>query len=155
TTSKVVSDTELLPYVLNNLSYAHTDTAGILESELRFIDAGQIFNQALNNYNQTFNFTYDLKPMPAGRAVFLIDNTEMATFYVQRVYDPADIFGIIEIFYREDLPPGFQFLKPDGSIETVHYTIPFSSRATRWRYTVKKTFNSTVSEVSVGKTNGD
>ena len=155
TTSKVVSDADLLPFVRNTFSYAHTADADVLGSEWRFVDAGQTFHQELNNYNQTFNFSYDLKPMPTGRAVFLIDDTEIESFYVQDPLDPAHVFGVVEIFHKDDLPTSYQFLKPDDSIGTVHYKIPFAARATRWRYIVHRKFNLAVSEVSVGKTNGD
>ena len=155
TTSKVVSDADLLPFVRNTFSYVHTADAEVLESELRFVDAGQTFHQELSNYNQTFNYTYDLKPMPTGRAVFFIDNTEIDNFYVQGLFDPAHVFGVVEIFHKDDLPASYQFLKPDDSIGTVHYKIPFAARATRWRYIVNRKFNLAVSDVSVGKTNGD
>src|SRR5690554_6836923 len=48
TTSKAVSDADLLPFVQNTFSYSHSDAAETLESELRFIDLGQRFAQTLS-----------------------------------------------------------------------------------------------------------
>src|SRR5690606_7788367 len=113
TTSKVVSDADLLPFVRNTFSYVHTADAEVLESELRFVDAGQTFHQELSNYNQTCDYTYDLKPMSMCKAVFFIVNTDIGSSYVLGLVEPARVFGIVAIFHQDDLPATYQFLTPD------------------------------------------
>jgi hypothetical protein len=69
-------------------------------------------------------------------------------------YEFADMFGLIEIFYKSDLPATYQFLQSDNSVESKFYKVAFANRATKWRYIISNKFNQAVSGVSVAKTNG-
>ena len=154
TTSKSVSDTDLLTFVSNIFSFNHTSASRSLQGELRFIDSGESFAEELNSENNIFNFSYDLNKTPGGRAQFLIEGSEVQSFYAIKPEEYADTFGIVEIFYKNSLPTAYQFQQPDNSIETKFYQIPFSNRSTNWRYIISKKFNKSVSEVKVAKTNG-
>lgn len=74
--NKVVTDQDLLTFVSNTFSYTHNDTNPSQNSELRFIDTGEIFSQGLSNHNNTFNYTYDLSRSPTGRAKFYVEGVE-------------------------------------------------------------------------------
>jgi hypothetical protein len=154
TSTKIVSDADLLPFVSNSLSYAHSSTVATVNSELSFIDSGEKFSQSLNNYNNTFNFSYDLKKTPNGRSKLFVEGTEKAFVYVIEALDNADVFGVVEIFYKDALPAAYQFQKTDKSIDTKIYKISFANRSTKWRYIVTKKFNQAVSGISIIKTNG-
>lgn len=154
TTSKIVSETDLLPFVSNSFSYVHSSTAAAQTSELAFTDSGESFQQSLNNYSNVFNFSYDLKRTSGGRAKFFVDGTEKASVYVIDAASNKDVFAVLEIFYKSSLPAEYQFQKSDNSIETKFYKIAFASLATKWRYIISKKFNKSVTAVSVGKANG-
>ncbi|MEX2593616.1 MAG: hypothetical protein WD426_12655 [Anditalea sp.] len=152
---KVVSDTDLIPFNSNTFAYIQEGTATVQNSELRFIDSGEEFYQTVNNHNNVFNFSYDLKKTPGGRAKFFIEEVEKTEIYVQPTKDLLNTFGIVEIFYKSSLVPEYQFLKNDHSIETKFYKIAFANMATRWRYIISKKFDKTITGVTVGKTNGN
>jgi hypothetical protein len=115
-TSKVVSDTDLLPFVSHSLSYKHESTATVQDSSLQFIDSGEVFSQSLNNHNNVFNFSYDLKKSNGGRAQFFVEEVEKAQVYVLPSNGSLDAFGIIEIFYKSSLPTEYQFQKKNTTV---------------------------------------
>ncbi|TKK69889.1 hypothetical protein FC093_07375 [Ilyomonas limi] len=154
TTSKIVSDADLLPFISNSFSYTHSSTVATVNSELDFIDSGEQFSQSLDNYNNVFNFTYDLKTAKEGRIKFFVEGVEKAAAYVIAPIDNADAFGVVEIFYNDALPAAYQFQQADNAIETKSYKITFTNRATKWRYIVTKQFNQAITGISIGKTNG-
>ncbi len=155
TASKAVSDLDLMPFVRNSFSYVHPDTAAKQNSEILFVDRGESFQQSLDNAGNVFNFSYDLRKTPGGRAKFFIEGAEKAFVYVT---DPpgfySDVFAIVEIFYKSSLPSSYQFQQPDNSIETKFYKIAFTNRSTKWRYIVIKKFNQSVTGLTIAKTNG-
>src|SRR5699024_257010 len=104
TTSKTASDADLLSFISNSFSYAHSSTVATVNSELDFIDSGEKFSQSLNNYNNIFNFTYDLNKSAGGRVKFFVEGVEKAAGYVIAPGDNADAFGVAEIFYTDALP---------------------------------------------------
>ena len=154
TTAKTVADTDLLPFETNAFAFTETSNAANLSSELQFPDSGERFPQELNNHNNTFNFNYDLKVTPSGRAKFLVGGTERSSLYIISPMDFADVFGVVEIFYKSDLPAPYQFQLVDNSVETKFYKISFANRSTRWRYFISSKYNPSVTGVTVAKTNG-
>ena len=153
TSTKLVSDQDLLPFVSNQFSFTENNTSPTQNSELAFTDSGESFQQSLNNYNNTFNFSYDLRKTPGGRAKFFIDGVEKAAVYVDHSLG-KDIFGAVEIFFKTNLPAAYQFQKADNAVETRNYKIVFLRVATKWRYIITKKFNAGVTAVTVGKTSG-
>lgn len=155
TARKAVSDLDLLPFARNSFSYAQPGAADKQDSELQFIDTGESFQQSLENAGNVFNFSYDLRKTPGGRAKFFIEGAEKAFIYVT---DPAEfynnVFAVVEIFYKSSLPSSYQFQQSDNSIETKFYKISFLNRSTKWRYVVTKKFNQAITGLSVAKTNG-
>lgn len=154
TASKVVTDTDLLFFETNAFSFTDVSSADTQVSELKFIDSGEIFSQELNKHNNTYNFTYDLKKSLGGRAKFFIDGAERSAMYVANANDYANVFGVIEIFYKNDLPATYQFQLADNAVETKFYKIAFANRATRWRYIINNKYNLLVTGVNVVKSNG-
>jgi len=154
TTSKIVSDADLLPFASNTFSYVHTNTAATQNSELRFTDSGQSFSQSLDKHNDIFNFSYDLKKTPFGRAGFFIEGSEKAQLYAIDAADNTGLFGVAEIFYNPALSAAYQFQNSDNSIETKLYKIAFGRLATKWRYIVTRKFDNAVTSINVAKTNG-
>jgi hypothetical protein len=153
-TSKVVSDTDLLPFVSHNFSYTHENTADVQDSSLQFPDSGELFEQRLNNHNNVFNFSYNLERSLGGRAKFFVEEVEKASIYVLTPSDPTDLFGMVEIFYKASLPTECQFQNNNFTISSKSYKIAFANRATRWRYIIDRKYDQSVSDVVVGKTNG-
>ncbi|MBE9586615.1 hypothetical protein IM792_19355 [Mucilaginibacter sp. JRF] len=154
TTSKIVSDSDILPFVSNSLSYVHTNTAASQNAELRFIDNDEVLQQQLANSNNIFNYSFDLNKASTGRAKLFVEGAEKASIYSINPADVADTFGMVEIFYKNDLPTTYQFQNNDNSIDTKHYKIAFANRLTKWRYIVTKRFNQTVTGVKIAKANG-
>ncbi len=154
TSTKIVSDADLLPFVSNSFSYTHSSTVATASGELDFIDTDEKFSQSLDNYNNTFNFSYDLKKTPNGRAKFFVEGAEKAFVYVIDASDNAEAFGVVEIFYKDTLSSAYQFQKTDKSIDTKSYKISFANRSTKWRYIVTKKFNQGVTGISISKANG-
>lgn len=154
TATKTVADTDLLTFETSSFSFTDTATAATQGSELQFLDSGETFTQELSNHNNTFNFTYDLKKTPSGKAKFFIGGTEKATVYVANTNDFAGAFGVVEIFYKSSLPATYQFQQADNAVETKFYKIAFVNRSTKWRYIISNKFNQAVTGVNVAKTNG-
>ena len=154
TTSKIVSDADLLPFVSGSFSSVQNSTAGTQNGELNFIDSNEKLLQQLNNSNNLFNYSFDLNKASGGRGRFLVDGTEKATFYSLDPAEMSDVFGVVEIFYKAGLNSNYQFQGIDNSITTVNYKIPFANRATKWRYIITRKFNPAITSVSVAKTNG-
>lgn len=155
TSLKMVSDVDLLPFATHTFSFKHENTATVQNSTLQFIDSGEVFDQSINNHNNIFNFSFDLKKSNGGRAKFFVEEVEKAQMYVQPFNDHQDAFGRVEIFYKTSLSPEYQFLANDHSITPRSYKIAFANMATRWRYIINKKFDKTLTAVTVGKTNGD
>jgi hypothetical protein len=153
-TSKVVSDADLLPFVSHSFSYSHKSTTDFQDGLLQFPDSGEVFTQRLTNYNNHFNFSFDLEKSRGGRASFFVEGVEKASMYVLSRGEPRDLFGTIEIYYQSTLPPEFQFQNNNLTISPKKYQIPFSHNSTRWRYIIDRRFNQSVSEVVVNKANG-
>jgi len=154
TVTKIVSDKDLLPFVSNSLSHVHNSTVATQNSELKFIDSGESFEQSLQNHNNVFNFTYDLNKSQGGRAKLFVEGTEKAFVYISDPVNKSNLFGMLEIFYKKDLSAAYQFQQTDNSIETRDYKIAFSVRSTRWRYWVTRKFNQSVTGITIAKTNG-
>ncbi len=154
TASKTASDTDLLPFVTNSFSYTHNAAAAAQNSELRFIDSGESFQQLLQNNRDTFNFTYDLNKASGGRMKFFIEGTEQSFVYAIDAADSREVFAVAEIFYRNTLPAAYQFQQPDNAIETKFYKIAFSNRSVKWRYVITRKFNQSVTGITIAKTNG-
>ena len=154
TAAKVVSDSDLLTLESGTFSFTETNTATSLNSELRFTDSGEILSQALSNHQGSFNFSYNLDPSLSGRATFFVGGTQRASMYVANSYEFADMFGLIEIFYKSSLPATYQFQQADNSVETKFYKVAFANRSTKWRYIIANKFNQAVTGVKVAKTNG-
>jgi len=154
TTSKIVSDADLMPFISNSFSYVHNSTVATVHGELDYIDRGDKFPQTLDNYNNVFNFTYDINKAEAGRVKFFIEGVEKAAAYAIDPIDDASAFGVVEIFYTDSLPVAYQFQQADNTIDTKQYKIAFANRSTKWRYIVTKQFNQTVTGINIGKTNG-
>lgn len=155
TSTKAVSDADLLSFVSHSFSYRHGSTASEQKSSLDFIDNGEKFEQTLNNHNNLFNFSYDLEKSMRGRASFFVEEVEKEKLYVPHNILSQELFGVVEIFYRSDLPSQYQFLKSDLSLESKFYKIAFDGVSTRWRYIINKRFNKTLTGVKVGKTHGN
>ena len=154
-TLKVVSDADLLPFTSQSFSYKHESTAPLQNSSLQFIDSGEVFSQSLNNHNNIFNFSYDLKKSNGGRAKFFVEEVEKTAIYVQPANESPNVFGLIEIFYKSSMPTEYQFQNSNLTLASKSYKISFANRATRWRYIISKKFNKTLTGVVVGKTNGN
>lgn len=154
TTAKTVTDTDLLGFETNTFSFTEGSTEATLTGELRFTDSGEVFSRELTNHNNTFNFSYDLKAAPSGRAKFFIGTNEKAEVYSINAADYGGLFGVAEIFYKSTLPASYQFQQADNAIETRFYKITFANRSTRWRYIINNKFNPAVTGVNVAKTNG-
>ncbi len=151
---KSVSDADLLPFKNGSFSYKQENTADRQTAELLFTDSGEKLIQTLDKDNNAFHFSFDLNKASNGSVRFSIEGLEKSRFYAIDASEQKDMYGVIEIFYKHDLAAGYQFLAADQSIVTAHYRIPFSNRATRWRYIVTRKFNPAISSVSVAKTNG-
>jgi hypothetical protein len=154
TGTKIVSDTDLLPFFTNTLSYVHNNATASQSGEIRFIDTGEIFQQTLSNYKNVFNFSFDLSKTPGGRVKLFVEGEEKASVYAIEQGNYKDLFGVVEIFYRTGLPAAYQFQNADNSIVTRFYKISFTNRSTKWRYVISKIFDQSVTGVSVAKTNG-
>lgn len=154
TSTKNVSDADLMFFVRSSLSYSHESSASSQQSDLLFTDSGLAYQQVLNNHNNIFNFSYDLRGRGTGRATFSIDGTEREKLYVLPDDEIADIFGVVEIHYRDDLPPAYQFHSEVATPLFKSYKIPFTNRATRWRYIINKRFNKTLTGVTISPANG-
>ncbi|REG84015.1 hypothetical protein [Algoriphagus antarcticus] len=154
-TTKVVSDSDLMPFVLHSFSYKHENTAGVQDSSLLFTDSGEEFDQSLNNHNNIFNFSYNLMKSNGGRARLIVEEVEKAAMYVLSPNDLQDIFGMIEIFYKASLPTEYQFQNNNLTLSSKSYKISFANTATRWRYIISKKYNKALTTVIVGKTNGN
>ncbi len=154
TGSKIVSDADLLPFASGSFSSVQNSTASTQSGQLNFIDSNEQLLQDLNNSNNLFNYSFDLNKASGGRASFLVDGTEKASFYSLDPADMSDVFGVVEIFFKTDLNGNYQFQGADNSITTVNYKIPFVNRATKWRYIITRKFNPAITSVSVAKTNG-
>lgn len=153
-TKKNVSEADLTPFVSNAFSFAHSSNLATQTGKLEFIDSGESLQQELNNSNNTYNFSFDLNKSNGGRTRFLIDGAEKATFYSINPSEIADVFGVIEIFYKSNLNSAYQFQNNDHSISTKSYKIPFTNRSTKWRYIITKQYNSSITTINVAKTNG-
>lgn len=153
--TKKVSNADLWNFVRGSFSYTHESSASSQQSDLLFTDSGLEFHQVLNNHNNVFNFSYDLRAMGIGRATFGIDGTEREKLYVLPDDELADFFGVVEIHYKNDLPPSYQFQADLATPVFKSYKIPFTNRATRWRYIINKRFNKTLTGVTISPANGN
>ena len=154
TTSKIVSDSDLLRYVTGSFSSVESSTATNQTGKLTFTDSIESAEQVLNNSNNVFNHNFNLQKHESGRAKFLVDGTEKVSFYSIKAGELSDLFGVVEIFYRATLPADYQFQNGDNSVTSRTYRIAFSNRQTKWRYIITRKFNPEIASVTVAKTNG-
>lgn len=154
TASKTVGDKDQLAFVSGSFAFSDSSTAATQLGKLEFVDRAEVEEQAVKNSNNVFNHNFNLQKHETGRTRFLIDGTEMASFYSIRPGEHAGLFGLVEIFYRASLPAAYQFQNADNSVATKTYRVPFTARQTKWRYIISRKFNPAISSVTVGKTNG-
>ncbi|EOR94509.1 hypothetical protein ADIARSV_2355 [Arcticibacter svalbardensis MN12-7] len=154
TTTKIVSDADLIPFLGNSFAFADGNTIPTETGKLEFIDSGESLEQTLNNSDNVFNFSFDLNKSTGGRARFLIDGVEKTKFYAIKSGEMSDVFGLVEIFYKSSLTSEYQFQQSNHAISTKNYKISFTNRSTKWRYIITKQFNSAINSVTVVKTNG-
>jgi len=153
-TSKIVSEADLLPFVSNTFSFAHSSNLANQTGKLEFTDSGESLDQLLDNSNNAYNFSFDLNKSNGGRTRFLIDGVLKTSFYSISPNEISDVFGVVEIFYKSNLNSAYQFQNNNNSISTKSYKIPFTNRSTKWRYIITRQFNSSITTVKVAKTNG-
>ena len=154
TTTKIVSDADLIPFFSNSFAFTDGNTIAAETGKIEFIDSGESLEQTLHNSDNVFNFSFDLNRSTGGRARFLIDGVEKTKFYAIKSGEMSDVFGLVEIFYKSSLSTEYQFQNNNHSISTKNYKIPFTNRSTKWRYIITKQFNTGISAVAVVKTNG-
>lgn len=152
TATKKVGDTDLLSLKSNSFSFAHINAAPVQTGELKLTDCGEVLKQTLDNYNNNFNFSFDLAKISQGRITFSIEGNPQTSFYNLYPEEGRDFFGIVEIFHRSALPGTYRFLENDNAVAAKSYKIAFASRSTRWRYLITKKFNPDIISVSVQKT---
>ncbi|MBL4676732.1 MAG: hypothetical protein JKY70_11100 [Mucilaginibacter sp.] len=153
-TSKIVTDSDLLPFAAGNFAFSDNSTVATQNGELNFTYSGEILSQTVNNSGNIFNYSFDLNKASTGRVKFMIDGAEKASFYSIDQQEIADLFGIVEVFHKSALPAENLFQNVDNSINIKNYKIAFANRATKWRYIINRQFNLAVNSVTVGKTNG-
>jgi hypothetical protein len=144
-------------------SFQFTANADVPEKNIKieFSDTGEVFQQVLNE-NENISrkqFSFDLSGMPAGRAALKNGAATEEKFYVANTADPQNVFGVVEIFYRQGINAAYQFLEKDNAsgnfqVKGKKYTIHFANRQTTWRYNVVKKFNKNVASVKIKKENG-
>jgi len=154
TGSKTVSDNDLLAIVSGSFAFTDNSTAATQTGKLQFVDQTEVEEQTINNSNNIFNHNFDLQKHGTGRVKFLIDGTEKKSFYSIRSGEQAELFGLVEIFYKATLPAPYQFQNADHSVASKTYRIAFTTRQTKWRYIITRKFNPAITSVTVGKTNG-
>jgi hypothetical protein len=144
-------------------SFQFTANADVPEKNIKieYTDTGAVFQQILNDRGDISRkqFSFDLSAMPTGRAALKNGAATEGKFYVANTADPQDVFGVVEIFYRQGLNALYQFLEKDNAsgnfqVKGKKYTIHFANRQTTWRYNVVKKFNKNVASVKIKKENG-
>ena len=153
--TKKVTDADLLHFERNTYQFKHNNNSASQTGEIRFTDTGEKLSDTLNNNNNLFNFSFDLKKASGGRAGFFIENANVDNFYVIDEGSRPDVFGVIEIFHRAGLPDTYRFLNNDKSVATKKYKIAFANRQTTWRYIINKKFNAAVTDIKIKKANGN
>jgi hypothetical protein len=150
--TKKVGNDDLLKFVRNTYQFSQSSNAATRNGEIRFIDSGEKLEKTLDNNNDLFNFSFDLRDTSGGRADFFVQNTKKESFYVHDAGARQDIFGIIEVFHRAALPAAYRFIGNDKSVSEKKYRVQFANRQTTWRYVVNKKFNQQVTDVKIKKT---
>jgi hypothetical protein len=150
--TKKAGNSDLLKFVRNTYQFSHPNNAATRIGEIRFTDSGEKLEKTLDNNNDLFNFSFDLRDTSGGRAGFFIENTNADNFYVHDSGARQDIFGIIEIFHRAALPAAYRFINNDKSVSAKTYRVQFANRQTTWQYVVNKKFNQQVTDVKIRKT---
>ena len=153
--TKKVTDADLLRFERNTYQFKHGNNSPSQTGEIRFTDTGEKLTDTLDNNNDLFNFSFDLKKASGGRAGFFIENANVDNFYVMDEGSRPDVFGVIEIFHRPGLPDTYRFLNNDKSVATKKYKIAFANRQTTWRYVINKKFNAAVTDIKIKKANGN
>lgn len=152
TASKLVSDADLMLFQSNTFSYTHSQAIAQRTGTIEMIDSGERISQTLDNYNNSFNFSFNLAKLPQGRAKFSVMNTVKSRFYILAASEQQGIYGLADIFFNPAVAAAYQFLQPNGAVTTKHYKISFDSRQTKWRYIITKKYNAAVSAVTIAKT---
>ncbi|TMI64919.1 MAG: hypothetical protein E6H07_03095 [Bacteroidetes bacterium] len=161
TTEKKAGNKDLIQFVKG--SFQFTANADVPEKSIKieYTDTGAILQQVLNE-NENISrkqFSFDLSGMPTGRAALKNGAATEEKFYVANTADPQNVFGVVEIFYRQSLNAAYQFLEKDNvsdnfQVKGKKYTIHFANRQTTWRYNVVKKFNKNVTAIEIKKENG-
>jgi hypothetical protein len=152
TGTKKAGNNDLLKFVRNTYQFSHPNNAATRTGEIRYTDSGEKLENTLDNNNDLFNFSFDLRDTSGGRAGFFIENANTDNFYVHDASARQDVFGVIEVFHRAALPAAYRFIDNDKSVSEKKYRIQFANRQTTWRYVINKKFNQQVTDVKIKKT---
>ena len=85
-----------------------------------------------------FNYLVDLSKHKPGKFTLYIDGVQKEQFYASDELVGESIFGLIDIFRDESVPPEYQFTNPSQNHDVVEksYTVEINNRKTFWRYYV-------------------
>ena len=161
TTEKKTSSKDLLRFEKGN--YQFTAPGNISEKNIQLVlsDTSEMLQQVLDKENDISRriFSFDLGKVSTGRAELKNNNLTEDSFYAASHTDRQDIFGVVEVFYRQGIIASYQFLEKDNAtgnfiVKTKKYTIRFANRLSTWRFNVSRKFNKNITSVNIKKENG-
>jgi len=116
--------------------YQHNGTDETISAELKFPDIGISEKKMVPNNEGVFQFYFQLTDFPIGRAELEIEGSKVDSFYSVNMREASTLYGMIEIFYSQEVPETYQFMDESGTVTQQNYNICFKNRETFWKYIV-------------------
>lgn len=111
-------------------------TKQTVTARLNFPDMGFKEEKVASNNNGVAEFDFQLSDFPTGRAELEVEGAKVDSFYSMNLQDVSKVFGMIEIFFSDEVPSPYQFFDEQGNITQQEYKISFENRKTFWKYIV-------------------
>lgn len=105
---------------------------------LKFIPHSNFISMSNTNYWKEINSLYYVT------AKDLVD--------IDLIKPEENVFGVIDLFFKETVPANYSILDSDGKIKEIKYVIRFKNRISTWRYIIQPNTNDTYNaddEISV------
>jgi hypothetical protein len=139
----VQSPADTRKFARTDYRYRHTTpiAPGTL-IEVRHLLTGSIVTPlSVQNTTTDSELTFNLAALPSGICELRIGGTLEETVYYVGPVLPGSLFGVIELSLSNTLDAGYRLVEANNTIllPTPLYFIPFATRATTWRYTIKLT----------------
>ncbi len=144
TSEKFVSDNDLIILKPKKFYYNQASSNPTVLIQLKDFENKTITDKVVRIVNNELSYFVDVTPYPPGRYKLFVDGSLKLDFYADDSLSGKNIFGIIDLYCSDSVPPAYRLSDANGNISEKKYFINFKRRKTIWKYLVVLKFKNTI-----------